>query len=153
MTSQTRLIKSNKNNKKIKIMKFEINETTNNQEASFGAKLLSISEKTLENTNNTRYRIANIEFEDINGKTQKSSAMVYEGHYKHGMEIGQTFLAKATLSGKDVYITVSHLEYNSTRATVDMFGFETQETEIAATEVKTSTKSRQVITEDELANF
>ena len=153
MTSQTRLIKSNKNNKKIKSMKFEINETTNNQEASFGAKLLSISGKTLENSNGTRYRIANIEFEDINGNIQKSSAMVYEGNFNYGMEIGKTFLAKATLSGGQVYLQVSHLEYNGSRATADMFGFEIQETETVATEVKTSTKSRQVITEDELANF
>jgi len=70
-------------------MKFEINETTNNQEASFGAKLLSMSQKPLENANGTIYRIANIEFEDINGNTQKSSAMVYEGNYNYGMEIGK----------------------------------------------------------------
>jgi hypothetical protein len=132
-------------------MKFEINETTNNQEASFGAKLLSMSEKPLENTNGTIYRIANIEFEDINGKTQKSSAMVYEGNYNYGMEIGKTFLAKATLSGDSVYVTVSHLEYNGSRATVDMFGFEAEATAPAV--VKATSKSKQVITEDELADF
>ena len=132
-------------------MKFEINETTNNQEASFGAKLLSMSEKPLENTNGTIYRIANIEFEDINGKTQKSSAMVYEGNYNYGMEIGKTFLAKATLSAGQVYLTVSHLEYNGTRATVDMFGFEVEASAPAV--VKATSKSRQVITEDELADF
>ena len=132
-------------------MKFEINETTNNQEASFGAKLLSISEKPLKNANGTIYKIANIEFEDINGKTQKSSAMVYEGNYNYGMEIGKTFLAKATLSSGSVYLTVSHLEYNGTRATVDMFGFETEAT--APAEIKSTSKSRQVITEEELADF
>jgi hypothetical protein len=134
-------------------MKFEINEVTNNQEASFGAKLLSMSEKPLENTNGTIYRIANIEFEDINGKTQKSSAMVYEGNYNYGMEIGKTFLAKATLSGDSVYLTVSHLEYNGTRATVDMFGFEAEATAPAAAPVKATSRSKQVITEDELADF
>jgi hypothetical protein len=132
-------------------MKFEINETTNNQEASFGAKLLSMSEKPLENTNGTIYRIANIEFEDINGKTQKSSAMVYEGNYNYGMEIGKTFLAKATLSEGQVYLTVSHLEFNGTRATVDMFGFEVEATAPAV--VKATSRSKQVITEDELADF
>jgi hypothetical protein len=132
-------------------MKFEINETTNNQEASFGAKLLSISEKSLENSNGTYYRIANIEFEDINGKTQKSSAMVYEKNLAYGMEIGKTFLAKATLSSGNVYLTVSHLEFNGNRATVDMFGFEQSiSTPVEATVVS---KSKQVITEDELADF
>lgn len=132
-------------------MKFEINEVTNNQEASFGAKLLSMSEKQLENANGTIYRIANIEFEDINGKTQKSSAMVYEGNYNYGMEIGKTFLTKATLSDGQVYLQVSHLEYNGTRATVDMFGFEVEATAPAV--VKATSKSKQVITEDELADF
>ena len=132
-------------------MKFEINETTNNQEASFGAKLLSMSQKPLENANGTIYRIANIEFEDINGKTQKSSAMVYEGNYNYGMEIGKTFLAKATLSDGQVYLQVSHLEYNGTRATVDMFGFEVEATAPAV--VKATSRSKQVITEDELADF
>lgn len=132
-------------------MKFEINETTNNQEASFGAKLLSISQKQLENSNGTLYRIANIEFEDINGNTQKSSAMVYEGNYNYGMEIGKTFLAKATLSGGQVYLQVSHLEFNGSRATVDMFGFEVEATAPAV--VKATSRSKQVITEDELANF
>lgn len=137
-------------------MKFEINETTNNQEASFGAKLLSISQKPLENSNGTYYRIANIEFEDINGKLQKSSAMVYEKNFAYGMEIGKTFLAKASLSGKNVYITVSHLEYNGTRATVDMFGFETNSSTTTETKVETvepSTRSKQVITEEQLADF
>jgi hypothetical protein len=132
-------------------MKFEINETTNNQEASFGAKLLSMSEKPLENTNGTIYRIANIEFEDINGKTQKSSAMVYEGNYNYGMEIGKTFLAKATLSEGQVYLQVSHLEFNGSRATVDMFGFEVEATAPAV--VKATSRSKQVITEDSLADF
>jgi hypothetical protein len=132
-------------------MKFEINETTNNQEASFGAKLISISQKPLENANGTVYRIANIEFDDINGKTQKSSAMVYEGNYNYGMEIGKTFLAKATLSAGQVYLTVSHLEFNGNRATVDMFGFETEASAPAV--VKATSRSKQVITEDELADF
>lgn len=132
-------------------MKFEINEVTNNQEASFGAKLLSMSQKPLENANGTLYRIANIEFEDINGNTQKSSAMVYEGNYNYGMEIGKTFLAKATLSAGQVYLQVSHLEFNGTRATVDMFGFEVEATAPAV--VKATSRSKQVITEDELADF
>ena len=118
-----------------------------------GAKLLSMSEKPLENANGTIYRIANIEFEDINGNTQKSSAMVYEGNYNYGMEIGKTFLAKATLSAGSVYVTVSHLEYNGTRATVDMFGFEVEANATASAPVKATSKSRQVITEDELADF
>jgi hypothetical protein len=87
-----------------------------------------LPQKPLENANGTIYRIANIEFEDINGNTQKSSAMVYEGNYGYGMEIGKTFLAKATLSGGQVYLQVSHLEYNGSRATVDMFGFEVEAT-------------------------
>ena len=46
-------------------MEFQINSTTGAQEASFGAKLLSISEKTLVNSNGKDYKVGSIEFKNI----------------------------------------------------------------------------------------
>lgn len=110
-------------------MEFQINSTTGAQEASFGAKLLSISEKTLVNSNGKDYKVGSIEFKNINGETCRTSAFIYKGNYDYGMEIGETYLTRATAGDKGgVLINVSHLVYGGQRATEDMFGFE----EIAA---------------------
>lgn len=105
-------------------MEFQINPTTNAQEATFGAKLLSISDKTLENSNGKNYKIATVEFKNINDEVCRTSAFVYEGNYNYGMEVGQTYLTTATKADKGVIVRVSHLIYGGQRATEDMFGFE-----------------------------
>lgn len=133
--------------------KFEINERTGNQETDFEGTLLSLGENVRENSNGTLYKIANIEFVDVNAELQKTTAMVYAGNYKYGMAEGKKYLCKATLSGDQVYITMSHLEFNTARPTVDMFGFSISTDALEVLETRTASKSRQVITEDELANF
>ena len=132
---------------------FEINERTGNQETEFEATLLSLGENVRENANGTKYKIANIEFADVNGELQKTTAMVYAGNYNYGMEEGKTYLSKATLSGDQVYITMSHLQFNTSRPTVDMFGFSISTDALEVLETRATSKSRQVITEDELADF
>ena len=105
-------------------MKFQENKTTGAQEAVFAGKLLSISDKVLQNSNGTNYKVATIEFTDVAGVKRKTSALVYEGNYKHGMKIGEEYSATASLSGNDVYVRVSHLPASGERANADMFGFE-----------------------------
>ena len=113
-------------------MNFSINPTTGNQEANFSAKLLSISEKTLVNSNDKNYKIATIEFKDINNETQRTSAFIYEGNYKYGMTIGESYLATASQVSDGVIVRLSHLVSNGNRPNADMFGFEAVATEITA---------------------
>lgn len=133
---------------------FKINPTTGNQEARFEATLLSIADSTRQNSNGTNFKIVSIEFADVNGELQTSSAIAYEGNYNHGMEVGKKYLATATLSGDSVFINVSHLTYMmNTRATVDMFGFAISEAAEEVLNTRATSRSKQVITEDELADF
>lgn len=114
------------------------NETTGQMDVLFSAELLTLTENVLQNSNGKNFKIAGIKFKDKNGKEQKATAMVYEGNYQHGLEIGKDYLATAS-KGEDgnVYIRLSHLEYVDNRATVEMFDF-------SETEVKATTKTRVV---------
>lgn len=106
-------------------MKFQINEKTNAQEASFGAKLISISEEARQNANGTNYKVVTVEFKDINNEVCRTSAMIYENNYKHGLTVGETYLTTATSNDEGgAYVRMSHLVYGGVRATADMFGFE-----------------------------
>jgi hypothetical protein len=72
--------------------------------ANITAKLLSISEKVFEyvspETKDTVfYKLATISFKDLNGvECSTSTCVVYETSYNKGMEIGQSYLGKITLS-------------------------------------------------------
>lgn len=109
-------------------MRTQKNEQTGQVEVVFSAELLTLSENVLQNSNDKNYKVAGIKFKDKNGTIQKSTAMIYEGNYQHGLEIGKDYLATAS-KGDDgnVYIRLSHLEYVDNRATVDMFNFSTSE--------------------------
>lgn len=110
-------------------MRTVFNETTKQNEVHFSAKLIAeLSETTLKNSNQKNYKIATIEFEDKTGKTQKSTAMIYEGNYSKGLEVGQNYLAVATKGENNkAFIRLSHLVYVDSRATVDMFDFSLEE--------------------------
>lgn len=108
-------------------MKKVKNETTGGWEMQFGATLISMSEKVLTNVNKKNYKVATIEFVDVHGEIQRTSAIVYEGNYKNEMKVGGLFLATATPSEQGVFIKVSHLDYNGERATDSMFGFDVEE--------------------------
>ena len=95
-------------------------------EYQFGAKMISeLSQTTRENSNGKKFKVCTIEFVDINGEIQKVAAMVYEGNYSKGLEVGETYLATAR-KGDDgrAYIQMSHLPYTGNTATTDMFGFD-----------------------------
>ena len=107
-------------------MKFikTINPKTNKEQlqAQFSGKLLSISDREFENTNGKNYKVATIEFADINGEIQRASCFIYEGNYKYGMEVGQSYLATATKTDQGPIIQLSHLQSAADRPTADMFG-------------------------------
>jgi len=93
--------------------------------ATFSAELLSISDDAniQKNVNGTEYRIAGIKFVDNNGVEQKTTAVMYESNFKHGVEIGESYLTQATQTDQGVWMQVSHLTSITNRATADMFGF------------------------------
>lgn len=93
----------------------------------FNAKLLNIGSTILQNANGKNFKIASVEFADVNGEIQTSSAAVYEGNYNHeslkgkGLEIGKSYLTTATIVGEQVFLQMSHLESGASRASVSMF--------------------------------
>lgn len=124
-----------------------------NQEVKFYATLIAeLPTQSRANSNGTNYKIANIEFADADGVLQEGTAMIYEGNYKHGLEVGRSYLTTAEFDGETVYLRLSHLERRII-AEPCMFGFQTVTKAEAIDLVKSTSKSRQVITEDELADF
>ena len=94
------------------------------QEVKFNGKLLSVSENTLKlnNEKETEYRIGTIEFADKDGVVQQCSTMIFEGNYKHGMQVGISYQSTARLIDGNVYLQTSHLT-GADRATSNMFDF------------------------------
>lgn len=124
-------------------MRTIFNDRTKQNEVVFSAELIApLSENTLENTNGKLFKIANIKFVDKSGKVQKSTAMIYEGNYSKGMEVGQSYLAVAS-PGPDgrAYIRLSHLPYVDSRATIDMFSFETEKASVSTPKLQVEKKT------------
>ncbi len=113
---------------------FKPNPVTGLQQAQFQAKLISApSEKTLQNSNGKSYKICTIEFENSKGVSVRRSASIYQGNYEKGnITVGKSYLTTATISGKDVYLQMSHLE-NATRAELE--DFEMVSSQVSATEL------------------
>jgi hypothetical protein len=136
-----------------KIMKEAIVNDNGNQEVKFYATLIAeLPTQSRANSNGTNYKIANIEFADADGILQEGTAMIYEGNYRHGLEVGRSYLTTAEFDGESVYLRMSHLEPRIV-AEPSMFGFQTESNDKVINLVKPTSKSRQVITEDELADF
>lgn len=104
-------------------MKKVTNPVTGQIEYQFAGKLLKeLSETTLQNSNGKNYKIATIEFVDVNGVVQKASAMIYEGNYSKGVVVGNEYSCTARKGANNqVYIQMSHLDAAADRATTDMF--------------------------------
>lgn len=103
-------------------MKATINSVTGKPEVKLAVKLLSISNNILENKNGKGYRPCTIETKDKNNNTQKVSGIMYESNFAHGVTIGSSYAAVASLTEQGVLITVSHLEIAS-RPTEELFDF------------------------------
>lgn len=99
------------------------NETTGKEDMQFSGKLISISDKVLQNSNNKNYKVVTVEFEDLKGNIQKASGICYEGNYKNGVEVGKEYLCTASEANGNAYIQMSHLPGAADRPTLDMFGF------------------------------
>lgn len=92
----------------MKNLKWNFNEEYDQFEATFNAKLKSISEERFENVNGTPYFVVTADFE---GKS--ITALMYEANYEKGVKIGETYSCRAVYDpereGEDVLITMSHL--------------------------------------------
>jgi hypothetical protein len=136
-----------------KIMREVIFNDNGNQEVKFYATLIAeLPTQSRSNSNGTNYKIANIQFADADGELQDGTAMIYEGNYRHGLEVGKSYLTTAEFDGESVYLRMSHLEPRI-KAEPSMFGFQTESNDEVISLGKPKSKSRQVITEDELADF
>jgi hypothetical protein len=136
-----------------KIMREVIFNDNGNQEVKFYATLIAeLPTQSRSNSNGTNYKIANIQFADADGELQDGTAMIYEGNYRHGLEVGKSYLTTAEFDGESVYLRMSHLEPRI-KAEPSMFGFQTESNDEVISLAKPTSKSRQVITEDELADF
>ena len=104
------------------------NDNKGRTRIQFNAKLISVSANVLQNVNGTSYRICNIEFVDNNGVIQKTTAIMYENNFKHGVTPKEEYSAVATIFEPteqypkgSVLIQVSHLPANADRPSLDMF--------------------------------
>lgn len=106
-------------------MRTVYNEVTKQNEVHFSAELIApLSSTEVKNVNGKLFKIASIKFTDKTGKEQKSTAMIYEGNYQHGLTVGQNYLAVASKGENgQAFIRLSHLTYVDSRATIDMFDF------------------------------
>ena len=103
----------------MKNLNWKKNEEYNQLEATFAAKLKSVGEQELENSNGTPYYVVTGEFDG-----QTFSAMMYAKNYEHGVEIGETYSCRAVFnperSEDDVLITMSHLTSGNRLKTSDL---------------------------------
>jgi len=104
-------------------MKDQFNKVTGNWEKVFNAELLSVGDqvKKFNNEKQTEYRNSTIRFADANGKTQQVHAVIYESSYRHGMKLGEKYMATASPTDNGVFVSLGHLAY-SEEADSNMFG-------------------------------
>ena len=104
---------------------FKPNSVTGQLEANFNAKLISIGENFLTNTNGVKYKISTIAFTNAQGALVQKSARIYEKNLSYGMPVGQSYLCTVSkyqdASGSTQYdIKCSHLQ-GAQRATSEDF--------------------------------
>ena len=80
------------------------------QVASCTGKLVSISAEAKKNVNGTEFRNATVQIETADGTAKPFNAIVYENNFKHGMEVGGSYLTRITVGADNsVLISMSHL--------------------------------------------
>ena len=104
---------------------FKPNSVTGQLEANFNAKLISIGENFLSNSNGVKYKVGMIEFTNSKGDLVQRNARIYEKNLSYGMPVGQSYLCTVSkyqdASGATQYdIKCSHLQ-GAQRATSDDF--------------------------------
>ena len=118
-------------------MRKVINKQTGKTEFQFNATLLRLSETAIPNSNGKLFKLADIEFADVNGVISKGTAMVYQGNYDKGLTIGNEYGCTARKGDNgQIYIQMSHFAFGAGYATEDMFGsFEEESTAKPAPQV------------------
>ena len=104
---------------------FKPNSVTGQLEANFNAKLVSIGENFLTNTNGVKFKVGTIEFTNAKGTLVQKSARIYEKNLSYGMPVGQSYMCTVSkyqdASGSTQYdIKCSHLQ-GAQRATSEDF--------------------------------
>ena len=104
---------------------FKPNSVTGQLEANFNAKLVSIGQNFLENSNGVKFKVGTIEFTNVKGALVQKSARIYEKNLSYGMPVGQSYMCTVSkyqdASGSTQYdIKCSHLQ-GAQRATSDDF--------------------------------
>lgn len=94
---------------------------------SFSAKLISISEEPVKNSNGTNFKVATGEYVNADAVVERASFQVYEGNYEKGMTIGEKYSCQITIQeGRELPgLTMSHLVAGGGRATLASFGVST----------------------------
>lgn len=116
------------------------NEVTKKWEVQFPATLLSISDSPLTNQNGKNYLVGTVRYKNVKGESKTASAVIYEGNYSKGMEVGETYLCTANQDDKgNTYLRLSHL-MQTERASADDFDFSAEAVETPA---KVSTLEQQ----------
>ena len=104
---------------------FKPNSVTGQLEANFNAKLISIGENFLTNTNGVKYKVGMVEFTNAKGELIQRSARIFEKNLSYGMPVGQSYLCTVSKyidsAGATQYdIKCSHLQ-GAQRATSEDF--------------------------------
>ena len=104
---------------------FKPNSVTGQLEANFNAKLISIGENFLTNSNKVKYKVGMIEFTNSKGDLVQRNARIYEKNLSYGMPVGQSYLCTVSKyidsAGATQYdVKCSHLQ-GAQRATSDDF--------------------------------
>ena len=104
---------------------FKPNSVTGQLEANFNAKLISIGENFLTNSNKVKYKVGMIEFTNAKGELIQRIARIYEKNLSYGMPVGQSYLCTVSkyvdTAGATQYdIKCSHLQ-GAQRATANDF--------------------------------
>ena len=104
---------------------FKPNSVTGQLEANFNAKLISIGENFLTNSNGVKFKVGMVEFTNAKGELIQRSARIYEKNLSYGMPVGQSYLCTVSkyvdTAGATQYdIKCSHLQ-GAQRATSDDF--------------------------------
>lgn len=109
------------------------NPTTGKTDYQFTARLVSIGETELENSNGKTYRVGTCEFVNQKGNTVQRTVQIYDGNLKDKsgnirMQAGNDYLTTLSFDDKgNTYLRMSHLA-NASRATADDFELPVEET-------------------------
>lgn len=115
-------------------MKKVKNEYTGIVEVHFDAKVLSIGETVLENSNGKPYVVGTVEFE-ANGNTNKNSAIMYTNQLSAAnVEVGSTCNCRALppRNGESTSLLILDPVMVASKAEASVFGFATAEANVPA---------------------